>query len=239
MRTYTTGELITASIGNVHWRDNFLETYPAKVTTAGDVAYATNANAIARLAIGNAYYGGLHPNSGATAPAWTNDVRIINFQTAEVTVSNTTTETTLFTYSVPGNILSTGNAILVQAYISGLHNNGTVTGPLWTVKYGGTAICLGTAPGSLGGSATRYVGVLSAIIKGSGATNTQAGEMIYEFYRGSGTTPFVSTGVESTAAIDSTSAQTLLVTVTQGNASANVTCLGKTLMVMAIPAVTV
>lgn len=49
-RTWTTGELVTASIGNTHWRDNFNETAPAKVTTANDMLYATAANTLARLA---------------------------------------------------------------------------------------------------------------------------------------------------------------------------------------------
>ena len=51
-RTYVVAEIITASILNIHVRDNLLETAPAKVTTKGDAVYATAANAIARLAAG-------------------------------------------------------------------------------------------------------------------------------------------------------------------------------------------
>lgn len=51
-RTWTTGEVVTGSIMNQHVRDNLLETGPAKVTTAGDMLYATGANALNRLAIG-------------------------------------------------------------------------------------------------------------------------------------------------------------------------------------------
>jgi hypothetical protein len=40
---------------NTHVRDNFLETAAAKVTGAGDVVYASGANALARLAAGGAY----------------------------------------------------------------------------------------------------------------------------------------------------------------------------------------
>jgi len=68
-RTWTTGELVTAAIMNTHVRDNLLETASAKVTTAGDIVYATAANALARLGIGAA---GQLPfvNSGATALAY-------------------------------------------------------------------------------------------------------------------------------------------------------------------------
>lgn len=51
-RTWVTAELVTAAIGNAHWRDNLLETAPAKVTTKGDVVAATGANAIVRVAAG-------------------------------------------------------------------------------------------------------------------------------------------------------------------------------------------
>ena len=68
-RTWTTSELVTAAIMNTHVRDNLLETAPAKVIAAGDIVYATAANALARLAIGAARQV-LATNSGATAPEW-------------------------------------------------------------------------------------------------------------------------------------------------------------------------
>src|SRR3990167_770547 len=51
-RTWTVGEVPTAAIFNAHVRDNFGETPPAKVTTAGDLPYASGANVITRLPIG-------------------------------------------------------------------------------------------------------------------------------------------------------------------------------------------
>ena len=46
-RTWVAGELVTAALGNTHWRDNLLETAPAKATTAGGIFAATGSNAIA------------------------------------------------------------------------------------------------------------------------------------------------------------------------------------------------
>jgi hypothetical protein len=54
---------------NTHLRDNLLETGPAKVSAAGDLLYASGANALARLAKGTALQV-LQMNSGATAPEW-------------------------------------------------------------------------------------------------------------------------------------------------------------------------
>lgn len=68
-KTWTTGELVTAALANQQWRDNFLETAPAKATAAGDVFVATAANAIKRLALGAAKKL-LGVNSGATDVEW-------------------------------------------------------------------------------------------------------------------------------------------------------------------------
>ena len=66
-RTHVTGEITTASILNIHLRDNLLETAPAKVTTAGDLVQATAANALARLGLGTQGY---RLRAGASAVEW-------------------------------------------------------------------------------------------------------------------------------------------------------------------------
>lgn len=67
-RTWVASETLTAALLNTHVRDNLLETAPAKVTTAGDICYATGANAITRLAIGTA---GAVLVARSSALAWT------------------------------------------------------------------------------------------------------------------------------------------------------------------------
>lgn len=44
--TWTTGEVVTASHMNTHVRDNFLETAPAKATSASGIIVTTGANSI-------------------------------------------------------------------------------------------------------------------------------------------------------------------------------------------------
>ena len=63
-----TAEVVTAAILNTDVRDNLLETAPATVTTAGDLTYATAANALARLAAGTT----AQFLRGATVPTWSN-----------------------------------------------------------------------------------------------------------------------------------------------------------------------
>jgi len=66
-RTWSNGEVPTASVMNAHVRDNLLALAPALVTTAGDLVKATGANALARVAIGTA---GQQLGVSSGAPAW-------------------------------------------------------------------------------------------------------------------------------------------------------------------------
>ena len=88
-RTWTTGELVTAAIMNTHVRDNLLETAVAKVTTAGDLAYASGANALQRLAIGATSR--VLTAQGAGVLGWDNPT--LYWATTDVTTSQTTTST--------------------------------------------------------------------------------------------------------------------------------------------------
>jgi len=69
-RTWVTNENVSAAIMNTHIRDNQNETGPAKVTTAGDLVYASAANSLSRLAIGTTG----QFLKGGTAPAWSNKI---------------------------------------------------------------------------------------------------------------------------------------------------------------------
>ena len=66
-----TGDLLSADKWNAYMGNagSIMETGVAKVTTAGDLIYATGANAVARLAKGTARQA-LAMNAGATSPEW-------------------------------------------------------------------------------------------------------------------------------------------------------------------------
>ena len=68
-----TGDVLSTAMWNNYMGTNgsIMETGAAKVTTAGDMFYASGANAIARLAKGTARQT-LAMNAGATAPEWQN-----------------------------------------------------------------------------------------------------------------------------------------------------------------------
>jgi hypothetical protein len=72
--TAVTGATYTAAQYNTHVRDNFTAVWV--YTTAGDIAYATGATTLARLAIGSSGYL-LSVASGA--PAWVANIRYMSF----------------------------------------------------------------------------------------------------------------------------------------------------------------
>ena len=96
-RTWVTGEVITASIGNTHWRDNFLETGPALVTTKGDVLIAAGANNLNRMGVGSNQQYLVADSAQTEGIKWDNRspltggvVPLVIYKTADETVNNST-----------------------------------------------------------------------------------------------------------------------------------------------------
>lgn len=213
--TYVAGAVLTAGQMNTYVRDNVLATAVAIVTTQGDTVYASAANTLARLAKGTAYQH-LRINSGATAPEWTSAAVAPDVVTAETAVS-TTAETTIYTFTVPGGTLGTNNVLLLTLFFKHAANNTAE----FKGKYGGTTMTDITFTGSnMGASGS---GAFHLYLKGDGATNAQEAVMAAE----AGSTTSTTRVATGTAAIDSTTDQTLLVSVTLGGGT--LTTLGSTL----------
>ena len=166
--TWVAGAVLTAGQLNTHLRDNMLETYPAKVTTQADIAYATGANSLTRLPKGTAYQA-LRMNSAATALEWTSAYpRVLKVDTADVTWNNDATEKQLHTYTVAGGTLGSNNVIEVT-YIIGIASTAT---PVFTlrVKYGSSMVL---TPLNLANGSGTINGFLRVILKGDGSANAQ------------------------------------------------------------------
>ena len=129
-----------------------------------------------------------------------------------VTVASSTTETTLHTVSVPGNALGTGNAIKIEIPISAFNVNTPAKTGTFRVKYGGTTLATSvmTNPGAT------MTGIITCYLYATGATATQKGVLSIAFNELNttiGTAHNSSADMQSgTSAIDSTAAQTLVVT---------------------------
>lgn len=141
--------------------------------------------------------------------------RVINRVTADTTVINTTTETTVFTFSVPGGMLGTNRRLRLQLIGSFTNTDVVFHSATVRLKYGGTTL---TTQAVLLDIAT--VGFLiEALLSADGATNAQRGSVhsIADFFAsgfavvGANASPIRYT--EGGAAADSTAAQTLLISV--------------------------
>jgi hypothetical protein len=158
-------------------------------------------------------------------------VAIHDREAATTDVANTTTETTIFTHSVPANELGSDRALECILFGDYLNNNATGTSLTWRIKFGGTTIYQDAVSASAI-SATRRPWWLQFVLAANNATNAQTlGGLFYLGTAGGATTglgdidtdeiesaaPIANSGI----AIDSTAARTLEVTVAWSAASAN------------------
>jgi len=123
-RTYVSNELMTAAIGNTHWRDNLTELRAGGIAitsqAALDFLYASSSSQLARLAAGTALQ---VPRINAAATGWefaTLSIALVSERTAAYTALSTTGDHqfipcngtfTVTLYAASGN---SGKAITVK-----------------------------------------------------------------------------------------------------------------------------
>jgi len=165
----------------------------------------------------------LNPVANAVVPGY-DGPRLTRL--AGYSVANNTTENTVFTTTITGNLLSSTGAIRFRTPFQ--FNGSSSVAETWTVrmKYGGSTIQTISVTMPQGGA---NVGVMAGTLEGwivnSGATNTQN----VGFYVVGGTTGHISNNIytcpaaysatDTTSAIDTTSNQTLTMTIQKSAAN--------------------
>lgn len=144
----------------------------------------------------------------------------VSFQTTQVTVSNTTVETTLFTLTLAANTLGTANAVKITGLCSTfrLQNNGNTA--TFKLYYGTTVIATAVITEQGAGASVLIGGFLTGWIIANASTAAQKGGLLVSF--GNGTTGGNAAAVNSSAAAsgvgtateDSTTALTIKLTAT-------------------------
>jgi len=158
--------------------------------------------------------GALHKHNNASF--------LVSKFTANIETHSTATEQTLFAFTLNAGLLGIGNVLRLKIYIldwgcdGGSGHNQTLK-----LKYGGTTIAtISLAPGI---AISDLEGYIDAIIMGSGATNTQEGNLIFTALKSgimSSSNPITGWKVETgTAAEDSTTNLTVAITI-QNSSSA-------------------
>lgn len=144
----------------------------------------------------------------------TPSVTVLDRQVTLVTFTNTTTETSMYSFPVPGGSLGTTRAIRLTAFLKFTNNNGGGQNMNVRVKFGGTTIAGGNM--IVGPSSVNTI-KLEVVINAENLTNAQrAVSMLFYAPAAAGTwTSLAATsGATSniTLALDSTVPQTLQIT---------------------------
>lgn len=165
---------------------------------------------------------------------------VLDHKTATTTINNSASETTLYSFSVPGGTLSTNRVIHFSATGSVLQNSGSPQTYTIRAKYGATTFAGIAVLNIPSANATGPLN-LDCEVMATGATNSQAAKCRLEVaynsgnFNGSGTAGadmsatnitqviVLVPSVHVSMAIDSTTAQTLVVTGQMSAANASMT----------------
>lgn len=170
--------------------------------------YYRNASAVlTRLANGTT--GQVLTATTGAAPSWGTPAGVskIGIAYTNVTVSNTTTETTLVSVSIPANTLGSANGVRARLVISAARTEGVSTCTI-RVKYGSTTLT--TTVADLGD--VIMMGYIDVTLIATGATNTQEISTVVDLGTSSANSTLWRDVATGTAAEDSTGALNLVVT---------------------------
>lgn len=174
--------------------------------TTGDLLYASASNTLSKLAAGTATYV-LTSNGAGVAPSWQaasgggGGVAVQDRDVTAQTVTNTTTETAVYSYSVPGNTLGSTKRLRLHANMHIASAGGQVT---IRVKWGSASLTAVNAGFTTTGDSWR----LDAEVTALNSTSSQDFNATCVT-----TTAFQGGPIRTTASEDSTAAKTLQITV--------------------------
>ncbi len=188
------------------------------LTTKGDLAVSTGAT-VQRKAAGANEQSLVADSTQADGLKWADRSRVLDRDVTTAEVVNTTDETTVYSFTVPGGTLGT-NRMLRLTLIGDYLNNSGVNGRTIRirVKYGGTQFAGLVDSHNTG--ATRYGWSAIAELSAANATNAQIGVARHisagdAGVSGGDLSSFggVEVSLHNAVAVDSTADQTLLVTI--------------------------
>ena len=222
IHTFAYQEVPTAANVNI-FGTNLLETMPAKVTTKGDMASATGANAIARVAAPSVqYWSPVYDSAQSGGVRFAPQPLLLSNGYASYTVVNTVTKTDTWSYTLPANTLPSKGVIEIICQTLFKNNQGTanVSNEL---TFGSTTLTA-ASPNATIGTAEMYYRY-HYFIRALNATNSQRlfasldsfGQLAVSI----GGAAYVSYDTK-TASEDTTASKTIKFAVTLGAASANI-----------------
>lgn len=139
------------------------------LTTAGDTVYSDGTD-LQRLAIGT---GRQKLGVSGSSPAWdSNYMQRLTIDNAPTAITNSSALTTITSFSLPANYLSTNNGVRIRLYYTSMNSNSGLADHTFILRYGSTNVVSlvinGTSNNSNGG-------VIEALLTSNGSTSSQKG----------------------------------------------------------------
>lgn len=168
----------------------------------------------------NSITGGSSNTSGASNAFDLRYTKTLDVSSSTVSVTNTAAATTIYSYSVPANTLGTDKGLRLNISGQYLNNSGANRKVTITVSYGGTTMISQATP-NIATSATTGNWGITVYLMAANATNAQRARLDGSFE--AGTAADVVINDNGTASVDSTTNQTLTVTVANSAAATTIT----------------
>lgn len=168
----------------------------------------------------------VRPSQINHVPLGSNLIAIMSENNIETTITNTTVETQVYSFTIPAGTMGANDVIGFDTWGDMTNSSGATDTITMRVKLGGTTI-LALAFGVNTGTVNPML--LRGVIKNTGVTNAQRGSGIESCANGA-TTQF------GTATIDMTVAQPFVITFQHGTANANNTYVHRLSQLSYIPA---
>jgi hypothetical protein len=98
---------------------------------------------------------------------------VLDSKTSSTTISNTVTETAIYSYTIPGGTLGASDALSLTLLSEFLNNSGANRGFTVRVKFGGSTVIDITTGNQLGSNAARRINKLEITLSARGSTSSQ------------------------------------------------------------------
>jgi hypothetical protein len=154
-------------------------------------------------------------------------VNVLNRDVTQAEVTNTTTETTVYTFSVPGGTLGTNKALRLKLLGDHFNDDGASRDLTIRVKFGGTTILSGTLTVTATSGRLPFIGEVQLVAANSALAQIASGDFIMG-NQGSASGTMAATGftflngMHNAVAEDSGVNRTLSVTIQHAAASGNI-----------------
>lgn len=196
-------------------------------TAKGDILAATANGAKSRLAVGSNGQVLVADSTATTGLTYIEGARALAVDDTDITIATSTVETTIFSATIPANVMRTKNVIKGRVFISTMALRASATCD-FRLKFGGTTIATLNHDGPSGAASSIKGIIIEFTIYNNGSTGSQVGFINESNGYCSDLNSASVLTADGTASEDTTSSKTLTITAhfNDSNSATNLTAKG-------------